>query len=308
MKIDPSEHHSFEKRKFLKNLGLGVLGVTSGMAIPLNATDLTKSKTDLTVKEVIDILIKDIPGAPFERTVDQLRSGSMDQKVTGIVTTMFPTLEVIEKAVEIGANMIVAHETLYYNHQDETDWLEEDEVFQYKKALLEKHQIAIWRFHDYWHRRKPDGIAEGNLKRLGWENYYNPATPRLLTLPEPKSLKSILDHIKAQFDIPQLRLVGDLDQSCQTIYMAFGAIDSRMIISAIQEYQPDLILSGETREWETVERVRDGRLMGKNTALMILGHELSEAPGMAFAAAWIQEKLPGIKVNYIASGDPFAFV
>jgi hypothetical protein len=46
-----------------------------------------------TVKQVIDIILKEIPGAPFTTTVDQLRSGSMDQEVTGIVTTMFPTIE-----------------------------------------------------------------------------------------------------------------------------------------------------------------------------------------------------------------------
>ena len=232
----------------------------------------------------------------------------MDQKVSGIATTMFPTLEVIEKTAKIGANLIVAHETLYYNHQDETDWLEEDEVFLYKKALIEKHQIAIWRFHDYWHRRRPDGIAEGNLKKLGWEKYYNPESTRLLTLPQPQPLRDILLHIKQQLEIPQVRLVGDLDQVCQSIYLAFGAIDSRMIIAGKQENKPDLILCGETREWETVERVRDGRLMGKITALMILGHELSEAPGMEFAAKWIQEKIPGIPVNYIASGNPFQFL
>ncbi|WP_242617376.1 Nif3-like dinuclear metal center hexameric protein [Cecembia calidifontis] len=282
---------------------MAAVGLTG---LPLSAF-AGKGSNKMTIREIIEILIRDISGAPFERTVDQLRSGSMDKVATGIVTTMFPTLEVVEKTAKIGANLIVAHETLYYNHQDETDWLEEDEVFQYKKALIEKHQIAIWRFHDYWHRRKPDGIAEGNLKKLGWEKFYNPESPRLLILPQPQPLREILSHIKERFEIPQLRLVGDLDQSCQSIYLAFGAIDSRMIIAAMQEYQPDLILSGETREWETVERVRDGRLMGKNTALMILGHELSEAPGMEFAAEWIQEKIPGIPVNYIASGNPFQF-
>ena len=306
MKKEIEKKSSGNRREFMIQLGTTVLGTGFLWSLPKMGLAFPKRK-ELTVKEVIDIIIKDIPGAPFERTVDQLRSGSMDQKVTGIVCTMFPTLTVIEQAKKIGANMIVAHETLYYNHQDETDWLEGDEVFQYKRKLLEEHQIAIWRFHDYWHRRKPDGIAEGNLKKLGWYPYYNASNPRLLTLPEAQSLKSIMDHIKVHFDIPKLRLVGDLDQPCQSIYLAFGAIDSRMIIAAIQELEPDLILCGETREWETVERVRDGRLMGKNTALAILGHELSEASGMEFAAEWIQEKIPDIPVNYIASGDPFLF-
>lgn len=301
------EKNPYSPRREFMIKATGLLGTGVLMGFPSLAWSIQTEKR-YSVKEVIDILIKDIPGAPFERTVDHLRSGSMDQEVTGIVTTMFPTLAVIEKAVKIGANMIVAHETLYYNHQDETDWLENDEVFHHKKALLEKHQIAIWRFHDYWHRRQPDGIAEGNLKKLGWEKYYNPETPRLLRLPEAQPLHAVLAHIKAQFEIPSLKLVGDLQQSVLSIYLAFGAIDSRMIIGAIQEYQPDLILSGETREWETVERVRDGRLMGKNTALLILGHEHSEAPGMEFAAEWIQKKIPDIKVSYLASGDPFQFI
>jgi putative NIF3 family GTP cyclohydrolase 1 type 2 len=35
----------------------------------------------------------------------------MEQKVSGIVTTMFPTIEVIEKTAKVGANFIIAHET-----------------------------------------------------------------------------------------------------------------------------------------------------------------------------------------------------
>ncbi|WP_380801635.1 Nif3-like dinuclear metal center hexameric protein [Shivajiella indica] len=266
------------------------------------------SKNRKTVKQVIDLIIEDIPGAPFTRTVDQLRTGSLDQEVTGIVTTMFPTVDVIRKTAEIGSNLIIAHETLFYNHQDETEWLEEDEVYQRKLELIHKHNIAIWRFHDYWHRRQPDGIAEGNLKKLGWEKYFNPSTPRLLTLPEPQKLEDLVSHIKERFGIQQARLVGNRVQECQTIYLAFGAIDSRMIIAGIQEYKPDLILSGETREWETVERVRDGQLLGEKTALMILGHELSEAAGMEFAAEWIQGKTPEIKVSYIPSGEAYQFV
>jgi putative NIF3 family GTP cyclohydrolase 1 type 2 len=84
----------------------------------------------------------------------------MDQLVTGIVTTMFPTLEVIEKTAEAGANLIIAHETPFYNHQDETDWLKDDDAYRHKIGLLNKHKIAIWRFHDYWHAHKPDGIIQ----------------------------------------------------------------------------------------------------------------------------------------------------
>ncbi|GAA4419931.1 hypothetical protein GCM10023187_54760 [Nibrella viscosa] len=261
-----------------------------------------------TVKQVIDTILKEIPGAPFANTVDQLRSGRMDQEVTGIVTTMFPTIEVIEQTAKAGANFIISHETPFYNNQDETDWLKDDDAYRYKTNLLNKHKIAIWRFHDYWHAHKPDGIAMGNLIKLGWETYYDASNPRLLTLPAPMSLKSIVALTKKKLGISTVRMVGDLNQSCRTVYLAFGYMDSKRQIAAIQQYKPDLILSGETREWETVERVRDGLQMGQKTSLLILSHAVSEEAGMAYAATWLQPKMPAIKVTHIASTNPFQFL
>ena len=232
----------------------------------------------------------------------------MEQEVTGIVTTMFPTIEVIERTAKAGANFIIAHETPFYNNQDETDWLQQDDAYRYKIGLLDKYKIAIWRFHDYWHSHKPDGIIMGNLIKLGWEKYFDANTPRLLTLPTAMSLKSIVSLAKERLGIPSVRVIGNLKQECKTIYMAFGYMDSRMQIAAIQQYKPDLILSGETREWETVERVRDGQLMGQKTALLVLSHSVSEEAGMEYAAKWLQPKVPGIKITHIASTNPFTFL
>ena len=294
------------RRQFLSSVK-GLVGTSILMSLPglSRAGGLFET---FTVKQVIDIILKEIPNAPFPKTVDQLRSGSMEQEVTGIVTTMFPTIEVIERTAKAGANFIIAHETPFYNNQDETDWLQQDDAYRYKIGLLDKYKIAIWRFHDYWHSHKPDGIIMGNLIKLGWEKYFDANTPRLLTLPTPMSLKSIVSLAKDRLGIPSVRVIGNLKQECKTIYMAFGYMDSRMQIAAIQQYKPDLILSGETREWETVERVRDGQLMGQKTGLLVLSHSVSEEAGMEYAAKWLQPKVPGVKITHIASTNPFTFL
>src|SRR5215469_2869863 len=90
----------------------------------------------MTVRQVIDALLADIPGAPFANTVDTIKSGDPDQRVQGIVTTMFATNEVIGKTIGLGANFIIAHEPTFYNHADETKWLSEDPVYLYKRDLL----------------------------------------------------------------------------------------------------------------------------------------------------------------------------
>ena len=302
-----TDHDTFSgRRQFLSSVS-GLVGTSVLMTLPglSRAGGLLET---FTVKQVIDIILKEIPNAPFPKTVDQLRSGSMEQEVTGIVTTMFPTIEVIERTAKAGANFIIAHETPFYNNQDETDWLQQDDAYRYKIGLLDKYKIAIWRFHDYWHSHKPDGIIMGNLIKLGWEKYFDANTPRLLTLPTAMSLKSIVSLAKERLGIPSVRVIGNLKQDCKTIYMAFGYMDSRMQIAAIQQYKPDLILSGETREWETVERVRDGQLMGQKTALLVLSHSVSEEAGMEYAAKWLQPKVPGVKITHIASTNPFTFL
>ena len=296
----------YGRRKFLSSV-TNLVGTSVVLTLP-NASFGERLWQAVTVKQVIDTVLREIPSAPFATTVDQLRSGSMDQEVTGIVTTMFPTLEVIEQTAKAGANLIIAHETPFYNNQDETDWLQQDDAYRYKIELLNKHKIAIWRFHDYWHAHKPDGIIMGNLKKLGWEKYYDVDSPRLLTLPKPMSLKTIAVLAKERLGISTVRVVGNLNQNCSTIYLAFGYMDSKRQIAAIQEFKPDLILSGETREWETVERVRDGIHMGQKTLLLVLSHAVSEEAGMEYAATWLQPKVPGIKIAHIASKNPFTFL
>ena len=297
----------YDRRKFLSSCK-NLIG-TSVLLSSLPGTILAHNATQgITVKDLIDIILKEIPNAPFPKTVDELRSGSLDQIVTGIVTTMFPTLEVIEKTAKAGANFIIAHETPFYNNQDETDWLKDDDAYKYKVELLNKQKIAIWRFHDNWHSHKPDGIIMGNLIKLGWEKYYDGNNQRLLTLPKPMTLKTIVSLAKEKLAIPSVRVVGNLSQHCNTVYMAFGYMDSKRQIAAIQELKPDVILSGETREWETVERVRDGMLMGHKTSLVVLSHSVSEEAGMEYAAKWLRPKVAGIRITHIPSNNPFTFL
>ena len=299
----------YGRRKFLTSV-TRLVGTSMVMAVPglSIAERLRPIKTTFTVKQVINTILKEIPDSPFATTVDQLRSGSMEQEVTGIVTTMFPTIEVISKTAKAGANFIIAHETPFYNNQDETDWLQQDDAYRYKVDLLNKHKIAIWRFHDYWHAHKPDGIIMGNLIKLGWEKYYDANNPRIITLPKPMAIKSIAALTKEKLGISMVRLVGNISQNCSTIYLAFGYMDSKRQIAAIQQYKPDLILSGETREWETVERVRDGLLMGQKTSLLVLSHAVSEEAGMEYAAKWLEPKVPGTRITHIAAKNPFIFL
>ncbi len=262
---------------------------------------------ELTVQRVIDLILSSIPAGKLSQTVDTLKSGAPDQRVTGIVTTMFATIDVIKKAISLGANFIIAHEPTFYNHLDETNWLENDTVFNSKRKLLTDNNIAIWRFHDHWHRHEPDGVRMGVLTALGWEEYYDRDNPAVITIPRT-SLKDIVDHMKSKLAISQLRFIGDLSQTCRRVGLMPGASGGRSHISLLAQENLDVLICGEVAEWETAERVRDARSMGWNQSLVVLGHSQSEEPGMEWLVPWLKQRVGKIPIHHVPSGNPFSFV
>ncbi|HEY0768860.1 MAG TPA: Nif3-like dinuclear metal center hexameric protein, partial [Sphingobacteriaceae bacterium] len=277
-------NEAVSRRQFVAGSLLS-LGVLPALAAP------TRVQNELTVQQLIDLILKEIPGQ-VSNTVDTIKIGNANQKITGVVASMFPTIEVIRKAIELSANFLIVHEPSFYNHLDDTGWLEQDEVFRFKKSLLVKNQIAVWRFHDYIHRHEPDGVLEGVIQKLGWKKFQDQSKPYLFSLPTPSRLQTILADVKTKLAIPNVRIVGSTDDLCQRVLLLPGAWGGRNQMTQIMETKPDLVICGEVAEWETSEYIRDARAMGLKRSLVVLGHAQSEEPGLAWLVNWLQEKAP----------------
>jgi putative NIF3 family GTP cyclohydrolase 1 type 2 len=293
------------RREFVINLMKAAAGTGLLMLPHFGIAGKIESQS-LTIQQVIDLILKSIPNAPFKQTVDTIKAGDANQQVTGIVTTMFATAEVIEKTAKLGANFIIAHEPTFYNHTDDAPWLETDEVYKYKTGLLQKHKIAVWRFHDYIHAHKPDGVLMGVLQAIGWEKYYNAEKPSVVNIPSI-TLENIIKLVKDKLNIPHLKVIGDGKASCSKIVIAPGAAGGPRQIEAIRKEHPDLFICGELNEWETSEYIRDLRFMGAKTSLIVLGHIVSEEPGLQWLVKWLQPQIPAIKVTHIPSTDAFTW-
>jgi putative NIF3 family GTP cyclohydrolase 1 type 2 len=295
--------HDPNRRKFIE---AGLKAASGAALLTIPGIKLFAAKREYTVQDIIDLILKEIPGSPFKQTVDTLKSGSGDEKVTGIVTTMFATVEVIKKAAALNANFIIAHEPTFYNHTDDINWTGNNEIVKQKQELLKQHGIAVWRFHDYWHAYRPDGISYGVLKKTNWLQY-NKNAEISFTIPSA-SLKQIAKHLKTSLGIERVRVIGDLSSSCSHIALLPGAWGGQKQIATVEKEKPDLIIVGEVHEWETAEYIRDARSLGSKTSLIVLGHSVSEEPGMEWLVDWLQPKLEGIKITHLASGNPFAWV
>ena len=263
-------------------------------------------KGSITVGEIMDMFISEVPGSPFDKTVDTLKAGNRDIIVTGIVTTMFATVEVIKKAIKLGSNFIIAHEPTFYNHEDNTDWLQNDEVYNYKADLLKRYNIAVWRNHDYIHSHVPDGVFKVLVSKLGWTNYFDVQTS-VATLPQT-SLKALIEQAKMNLGISMVRYIGSPTQSCKKVLLLPGASGGRRQITEIGKQKPDVLMCGELQEWETAEYVRDAREEGKQLSLIVLGHIASEEPGSEYMVNWLKEKVPDVKATHVPAKNSLSFM
>ena len=77
----------------------------------------------------------------FSKTCDTFKTGSSDIDVKKVGVAMFATPTVIREACEWGAELLIVHEPLYYNHYDvRTD----DKIEGEKAKLLEASGISAF--------------------------------------------------------------------------------------------------------------------------------------------------------------------
>ncbi len=267
------------------------------------------------VSDVIETILKEVPGAPLPETVDTIKCGEGSTVVTGIITTFIATADVLRRSADLGANFIITHEPTFFNHLDRVEWLEKDPVYAAKRALIEDNDLVIWRFHDYWHMHQPDGIVAGLVQKLGWERYQDSRKQILIggnlelerhdTFHIPvTTLGDLAVFFKEKLGIPHMRMVGPEDLVCQKVAVLVGSYPGDWQINALGEQGADVLVCGETYEWQVYEYVRDANSLGLHKGLLVIGHERSEEPGMDYLAEWLKERLPGLPITHVPAGDP----
>lgn len=260
-----------------------------------------------TAREVI-AQIQQRVGVPWQaETVDTFKAGNPDSPVTGIAVTMMATMDVLERAAASSKNLIITHEPTFYNHLDKLDELEEkenDPVLAEKLAFIAKHNLVIWRFHDHWHMRNPDGIEAGMSHALGWEKYQVRDNPYLFEIPET-SLETLAGDLKKKLEIHVLRIVGNPHLKVKKVALVPGASGLRKETRALEIKDVEVLVTGEPREWETVEYVADAVTEGRRKALIILSHIPSEQAGMEECTRWLKTFISEVPVEFVPAKDPF---
>ncbi len=255
---------------------------------------------EVTAQEVVDAIKGHLGVEWREKTVDTFKTGDPGTVVTGVAVTMMATLDVLQRAVAAGDNMVITHEPIFFNHMlEQPEGMDaSDAVWTAKREFIEKNHLVIWKFHDHWHMRKPDGIQEGTVKKLGWEKYWNKDDQGVLVIPE-MTLAELAAYVAKRLDAPAVRVAGDPKMKVTKIGLNPGFTGFTRETKALERDDVEVLLAGESREWETFEYVADAVTEGKKKALIDIGHIPSEQAGMEWCAEWMRGFLPGVKIEFV---------
>jgi len=259
----------------------------------------------ITARALVAEIQKQVRVDWHSETVDTFKGGNSDTVVTGVAVTMMATMDGLQRASAKGLNFIITHEPTFYAHLDTPEGIaESDPVWAEKRAFIEKHGLVVWRFHDHWHMRKPDGIEAGMVHALGWERFQRPDNQYLFVMPET-TLSELARQVAKKLDASVLRVVGQPEMKVTKVALSPGAAGSEREIQALERDDVQLLLVGETREWETVEYAADAVSQGRNKALIVIGHIPSEQAGMEECTRWLKGFLKGVAIEFVPAKQPF---
>lgn len=254
----------------------------------------------ITAAQVAERIRGNIGTAWREKTIDGFKAGSLETTVTGIVTTVMATQRVLARAVELGRNLVVTQEPVFYNANDEPGNRASDAIYLAKKAYIEKHGLVVFRFGDHWNARQPDPRVAALATALSWQG---PGTNGVFAIRET-SLSDLTALLRDRLHIRGgLRTLGAPGMRVRTALLMPGTADVPAMLARLKE--ADVVVAGEPREWEVVPYLLDSREAGANKALLSVGRVVSEEPGMKACADWLKSLVPEVPVDAVPVGDPY---
>ena len=243
----------------------------------------------------------------------------LSDECQGIATTIWASVDVIKECIEKGINLIIVHEALFWNHGDHIDWLESNQTFKEKKALLDEHRIVVWRNHDYIHSGIPlsdgtyvDGIFYGLCKEMDWTDYtfFKNGFAGIINVPKMKVdefSKQMIEKLK----LNGARIYGENNIDVEKIVIPMHIFsDTREEIKYIEEENVDLVLAMEIVDFTLSEYIIDSNSLNKNRAILSVGHFNLEEPGMKYIVEYLPNVLETeeIPIYFVKAGDTYRYV
>lgn len=288
--------------------------------------------TDLKVSNVIDKLRAAVGASWKDEQWDGLQAGDMDVPVSGIAVAWAPGLAVLKDAVARGCNLILCKDPLYWYEKEaplknvdtatsriaegvvgRTEWdvIEKTDLYRIKKEFIATNKLNIYRISENW-----DGghelATQGLLRTLGWKQTDSfvaderfPNTRTAVVQIPTEDLIRVAEHAKKSMGSKSTRLLGERSAKVTKVAVHPGFLTLPAVTRIGQTLGLDVILTGETCEWEAFTYAEDWIYSGHGKGLIMTGLASTSDTAAREVTAWVHQVIPSAKVEFLAVGDPF---
>ncbi|MDA1142148.1 MAG: Nif3-like dinuclear metal center hexameric protein [Planctomycetota bacterium] len=232
--------------------------------------------------------------------------GDPEVEVRGIACMWNAHSKSIQQAIEKGLNMLLVHETLFY-HPQQSGWYDgpqkkEDIVAnQKRRALLDEHEIVVYRSHSNWDALAVDGVPDQAVKALGIDGLEVVDSQKFFKvhrLPRNFTVADLATLAGRGLDVENVRIYGDRNRIVRQFSFLIGGFGGNQMHmpQAAAEMGAEVIIIGEILEWVVIAALECG------LEIIATVHSSSEIPAIRRQAELLAENFPGLPVEYIHSG------
>lgn len=231
--------------------------------------------------------------------------GNPDSEVTTVLFTVDPTKEVVDEAIKIGAELIIAHHPLLL--RGVTSVADTNSKGRIINSLI-RNNISLFTAHTNADVARP-GVSDAMANAFGIaldqdESLSTNGIGRIGSLPTVTSLGKFANVVKAGLPATSrsINILGDKDRLIRRVAVCGGAGDS--LLDSVAQTDADVYVTSDLRHHVAQEFAQNS-----NCALIDIPHWSGEWLWLSQAANLLVEDLDGnvsVEVSAIVT-DPWSF-
>ncbi len=231
--------------------------------------------------------------------------GDSKKEIKGIQVSWMATLDAIENAHKVRANLMLVHEALFfpYPYADRNrpinylSW----PANQRRAELLSKHEIAVIRFHatldeicilDEFARAL--GLPEASIVEEGQVKLYDI---------EPVTIEKMIGRVKKSLSLDSVRVTPcDLNKRVKRVGLPWGGLGLLTNVDyqeRLLKHNPDLFIAGETDNYGMHFAIDSGVVMIETS------HEVSENIGLKKFTEELKKEIKDIPIVFYENKRPW---
>ena len=230
-----------------------------------------------------------------------LLAGRSDKEVKKIYIALDATDQVVDAAIKAGADMLLTHHPLIFKAIKKVN----DQNFITRRLVkLIQADISYYAMHTNYDTR---GMADLTARLLNLQECTvleevkdGEGIGRVGVLPEEMTLRECAELVKRAYDIPNVKIFGNLDQKVHLAALCPGAGKSTMH-NALQ-FGCDVYITGDIDHHTGIDAVDQG------LCIIDAGHYGMEHVFMEDVKAYLEKVLTGVHMDCVPVKHPFAVI